>query len=549
MSALSRRSTPTSAPPIPPEGIAAPSGSAVVPYDVKKAVDFIRARTGEKVTIADLVKVCGVAERTLRKHFRVFLGLAPREYLRRTRLAAVREQLLAAGADVSVTEIAARNGFNHFGRFAAQYRRCFGETPSSTLRRACSPESNSAPSLDKPPPLVRNARGRPSLVILPLRTATIDHTFFAESLAEGLACALSSARSVSVTLARSSNVASLNLQRLACENSARYCLTGRVSQAEERLRVIICLLDAANERHLWGDSFDGRTSDLFELQDRVTEGVVLAILPNVRKAEIERAQGKRPEDLGAYDLAMRAIPLAFAASPDAAGQALELLARAMEIDPDYALATALAAWCHAQLVTYQGALSVTEEKMHALHLANRAGVLDAEGDPLVVTARCAVHTMVNDFEASAALLERALALDPTSAWAWERSGWLNTYLGRSEVAIQHFMRAISLAPARPQNAHRFIGIGSAYFDAGRYDEAVRWKRRALLEQPGVAWVNRTLAVSYARLGDRIAALDALTALRRCSPEVTISQVLSAVPFTRDFLDRVAEGLGDLGLPL
>jgi adenylate cyclase len=157
--------------------------------------------------------------------------------------------------------------------------------------------------------------------------------------------------------------------------------------------------------------------------------------------------------------------------------------------------------------------------------------------------------MVSDFEAGAALLERALALDPTSAWAWERSGWLNTYLGRSEVAVQHFMQAISLAPARSQNAHRFIGIGSAYFDAGRYDEAVRWKRRALLEQPGVAWVNRTLAVSYARLGDRIAALDALTALRRCSPEVTISQVLSAVPFTRDFLDRVAEGLGDLGLPL
>jgi TolB-like protein len=283
MSALSRRSTPTSAPPIPPEGIAAPSGSVAVPYDVKKAVDFIRARTGEKVTIADLVEVCGVAERTLRKHFCVFLGLAPREYLRRTRLAAVREQLLSAVADVSVTEIAARNGFSHFGRFAAQYRRCFGETPSSTLRRACSPESNSAPSLNKPPPLVRNSRERPSLVILPLRTATIDHIFFAESLAEGLACALSSARSLSVTLARSPNVASLNLQRLARENSARYCLTGRVSQAGERLRVIICLLDAANERHLWGDSFDGRTNDLFELQDRVTEGVVLAILPNVRK--------------------------------------------------------------------------------------------------------------------------------------------------------------------------------------------------------------------------------------------------------------------------
>ena len=97
--------------------------------------------------------------------------------------------------------------------------------------------------------------------------------------------------------------------------------------------------------------------------------------------------------------------------------------------------------------------------------------------------------------------------------------------------------------------NRLIGISSAHFDAGHYDETARWKRRAVLAQPGVAWVNRTLAVSYARLGEHLAALDALTALRRYCPEVTISQVLRAVPFTRDFLDRVAEGLEDLGLPL
>jgi adenylate cyclase len=528
-----------------------------VPQDVKKAVDYLRAHVGEKVTVADLVGACGVAARTLRKHFRVFLGLAPLEYLRRMRLGAVREELLSTAANGSVTEIAARNGFSHFGRFSVDYRRCFGESPSSTRRRACSTgrartagnESISTSGSDEPPPMVGISRARPPLAILPFRTATIDHKFFAESLAEGLACALCSARSLCVTLVRSSSVAPLNSRQRTQEHGARYCLTGRVTQADDRLRVIICLLDAASERHLWGDSFDGGTSDLFGLQDRVTEGVVRAILPNIREAEIERARRKRPEDLGAYDLTMRAFPLAFRANPDAAKQALDLLASAMEIDPDYALATAMAAWCHAQLVTYNGTRSIAEEKIDALRLANRAGVLDPDGDPLVVTARCAVHTMVNDLEAGVVLLERALALDPMSAWAWERSGWLNTYLGQSEVAIQQFERAIHLAPGRSENAHRLIGIGSAYFDAGHYDEAARWKRRAILEQPGVAWVNRTLAVSYARLGDHLAALDALTALRRYCPDVTISQVLSAVPFTRDFLDRVAEGLADLGLPL
>ena len=189
-----------------------------------------------------------------------------------------------------------------------------------------------------------------------------------------------------------------------------------------------------------------------------------------------------------------------------------------------------------------------EERKEALRLANRASVLEIEGDPLVVTARCAVHTMMKDLDTAKALLERALALDPTSAWAWERSGWLKTYLGQSELAIRHFRNAIRLAPARCQNAHRFIGIGSAYFEGGCYEQAVRWKRQALLEQSSTGWVNRTLAVSYARLGERLAALDSLEALRRSVPDVTISQVVSAIPFTQGFLDRLSEGLNDLGLP-
>jgi tetratricopeptide (TPR) repeat protein len=111
---------------------------------------------------------------------------------------------------------------------------------------------------------------------------------------------------------------------------------------------------------------------------------------------------------------------------------------------------------------------------------------------------------------------------------------LKTYLGQPDIAIRHFKRAIRLAPAGARNAHRYIGIGSACFDAGRYHEAARWKRKAVLEDPGTSWVNRTLAVSYSRLGDRRAALDSLDALRRLCPDVTIKQVVNAVSSDRTF---------------
>jgi adenylate cyclase len=535
-----------SLPPAGPDPCARP---AVVPHDVKKAIEHMRARMDQKVTIADLVRASGVPERTLHKHFRAFVGLSPLGYLRRMRLAAVRQELLAGVENDSVTEIAARYGFSHLGRFSTQYRQCFREPPSSTLHRALRNSSTCPDSTAEISRALRTSRDRPCVAILPFHTTTIDQRFFAESLAEGIACALSRVRSLSVTTLRSPpNVSSVDRQRLARECGARYGIAGSITQSRDQLRAIVRLLDTSTGQHLWGDSYDGEMADLFGLQDRVTEGVVRSILPNVRGAEIERARRKPAEDLDAYDLTLRALPLAFATNPDAAKQALDLLAHAMDIGPDYALPVAMAAWCHAQLVTYNGTRSMPEEKAHAVHLANRAAALDTDGDPLVVTARCAVHTMVNDLDTGAALLERALALDPTSAWAWERSGWLKTYFGQSELAIRHFEHSIRLAPADSPMAHRFIGIGSAYFEAGRYEKAVRWKQRAVLEQPGTAWVNRTLAVSYARLGDRLAALDSLDALRRYCPDVTTSQVVSAVPFTCDFLNRVAESLDDLGLP-
>jgi adenylate cyclase len=283
----------------------------------------------------------------------------------------------------------------------------------------------------------------------------------------------------------------------------------------------------ATKAQIWGDSYEGESSDPFGLQDRVTEGVVKAILPSIRRAEIERVQRKRPEDLNVYDLTMRALPFVLASNPNAAKRALDLLHQAIENNPDYALSAALAALCHGQLAVHNGTRSPVEEKKRALLLAERAALLDPD-DPQVLTARCAAHTIAGQFEVASGLIIRALALDPTSGWAWERSGWLKTYSGKPEAGIAHLRQAIRLDPASPSNANRFVGFGCAHFDAGRYDQATYWMRKAWQEQPSAVWVNRTLSVSYARLGGRLAALDSLDALQRYRPELTIGQVLASL---------------------
>jgi len=154
--------------------------------------------------------------------------------------------------------------------------------------------------------------------------------------------------------------------------------------------------------------------------------------------------------------------------------------------------------------------------------------------------------MAGQFDHARALISRTLELDPTLVWSWDRSGWLNAYSGNAEAAVRDFEQATRLDLRRP-NATRLTGLGCAYFDAGRYEEAARWKRMALRDDPSTAWINRSLSVSYARLGDRLAALDSIEALRRYSPDITIGKIVASLPFTPSFLDRVTEGLDDLGL--
>jgi TolB-like protein/AraC-like DNA-binding protein len=520
-----------------------------MPHGLKRAIEYIRGHVNGTMSIACVVAHSGVPERTLRKHFRTFMAVSPLTFWRQLRFAAARACLVEGSNGTSVTEVAGRFGFGHFGRFAQDYRQRFGETPSETLRRSHiesrereGRRQNYAPAT---PP--SSTRDRPSIAVLPLQNSAIDADCRAlgEYVAEGIATVLCRVRSLSVTVPKCPRVRMPDRRQEARDVGARYLLSGRIAQNGNRVRVIIHLLDAEMDVRVWGDTYDGLIKDLFGLADRVIEGVMRAIPPHIRGSEIERARRKRPESLAAYGLTMRAFPFVFASNPNAAKQALEFLYRAIEIEPDYAPATALAAWCQAQLVLYNGTPSPNQERRSALLLSDRAGILDPD-DPIVLTARCAVHTMAGQLDHAAGLIARVLELDPALVWGWERSGWLNTYAGNAETAIKHFDQATRLDPRRP-NANRLTGLGCAHFDAGRYEEAALWKRAALQEDPGTAWINRSLSVTYGRLGDRLSALDSLEALRRYSPDITIGKIVHSLPFTQDYLDRVADGLDDLGL--
>jgi adenylate cyclase len=392
---------------------------------------------------------------------------------------------------------------------------------------------------------------KPSVVVLPFDNMSGDpeQEYFADGMVEEITAGLSRVRDFFV-IARNSAFSykgkAVPAQQASRELGVRYLIEGSVRKAGNRVRITAQLIDGPSGNHLWADKYDGAVSDIFDLQDRITEQVVGAIQPSVRLAEIERSRRKRPESLDAYDFVLRAYPSVWSLEREANAEALKLLYQAIAIEPDYPLALSLTAWCHAQQVVYNWAADPTNVRSEALRLAQAAAAATGE-DPTVLTVLSAAHTIVRNYDIAARLLERALALDPNSAWAWNRSGWLQSYLGNADVSIEHFERAARLSPFDPLNFAVFHGIAGAHFVAGRYADATLWFERGLIDRPGATWAYRNLVPAYALLGRDADARAGLARLLNDYPELTVSKVLAAMVYSQPTLDRIAEGLRKAGM--
>jgi adenylate cyclase len=400
------------------------------------------------------------------------------------------------------------------------------------------------PALDTP--------DKPSIAVLPFdyMSESRDGEFLADGISEDIIAALSRIRSFFV-IARNSTFTykgrAVNVQQVSRELGVRYVLEGSVRRSRDRVRMTAQLIDAVTGAHLWGDRYDGTVEDIFDLQDRITARVVGAIQPSIRAAEIERARRKRPESLNAYDLVMRALPSVWSLDAASNEVATQLLDEALKLDPGYPLALSLSSWCSGQRIIYNWSKDAESDRRDALEKAQAAADL-ASDDPFVLTVLGATHTITREFTAALLLLERALALDPNSAWAWNRSGWLRTFLDDPETGIDHFERAVRLSPFDPMIFNSYAGIGDAHFVAGRYAEAVAWLEKARFANPKAAWLNRFLAAAYALNGRLQQAEICVQKLLAAHPGLTVGAVRNAPPFTKEVIDRLCEGLRQGGLP-
>jgi len=267
---------------------------------------------------------------------------------------------------------------------------------------------------------------------------------------------------------------------------------------------------------------------------------------------LKRARGTAIDDANeiddeAYRLSWRALQAAFAVAPKECNAALEDVARAAERAPRYGLPKAVAAWCWAQRSAQRFGSTPAEDLVHAQRLALEAEQL-SPNDAMAITLCAGALTLAHRLDEADRRLERALALDPWSPWAWLRRGWQSAYLGDGDTAIRELRTSLHLMPFEPIRHLNFIGIGCAHFVAGRYDQAAIWARSGVEAHPGSFWAARVLIAAAVHAGARDEARRVRRWLLRRDPELTVARVEKAWPFQPAFVTRLCAGLETAGVP-
>ena len=372
---------------------------------------------------------------------------------------------------------------------------------------------------------------KPAVAVLPFQNlgGDTEAEFFLDSVAEDLITELARARWFSV-VARNTSFSykgkGADAKQLARELGVRYVVEGSLRKAGNRVRISCQLVEAASGQHLWADRFDGTLEDSFDLQDKITESVIGSVAPVLRVTEIERARRKPAASLDVYDLTLCAFPPTFAETAEDNQEALRLLDQALEADPGYPTANALAAWCRQQrhLMNWPGAQE--DDREEAKRLARVAIAGGADVTLALAVAGAVRAALTRDHDLALAAVDRATMANPNAAVVLGFDAVTRCLCGDYDRAIAHAEKALHLSPLEPLIYHAAFALALACLLTGRAEEAVTHARRAIEGNRNFAFPYCVLALACARLGHVDEAGQAVRRLGGAAPGFRIGSLRS-----------------------
>jgi TolB-like protein len=392
----------------------------------------------------------------------------------------------------------------------------------------------------------------PSIAVLPFRNMSddSDQDHFTDGIVEEIITGLSRFKWLSI-VARNSSFAyrgrGIDVRQIGRELNARFILEGSVRKHADRVRITAQLIDAATGTQVWADRFDGGLEHTFDLQDQVTASVVGAIEPTVLRVESLRVQRKPAST--AFEYMAKGFALQRQFTREANAEAREVFLQAIKLDPNLAVAYAMASQCYTWAKSFGWRTDPEAESAEGARLARRALDLGRDDTATLTMAAFTLAFLQGDLDVATDAFARALALNPNSPGALGMQGWIHVWRGEPELALANVERALKLSPADTYSFAWWSVGAHAHFFCGRYDDALSWAQRGLRERSGYLASERMVLASAA-LGERSPGPEmSMARLRELDPTLRLSNLREQMPFRRaEDLAMLTAGLRKAGLP-
>jgi adenylate cyclase len=389
-----------------------------------------------------------------------------------------------------------------------------------------------------------------SIAVLPFANMSGDteQEYFADGISEDIITALSKLSQLFV-IARNSSFTfkgkNVNVQEVGKSLGVRYVLEGSVRKSGNRVRITGQLIDATTGGHLWAERFDRDLTDIFAVQDDVTQQIVAALALNLTEGDQQRIETEHTDNLEAYDCFLRGREQWRRLTKEATIEARELLQRAIGLDPKFAPAYAFLAVTHGLDYINRWSASPANSLQQAEEAATRAVALD-DRYPYAHWALGVVNVYLRRHDVAISEAKRSISLAPNLAEGHENLGNALHYSGRSEEALGCFDRAMALNPHYPDVFLHFQA--QALFQLGRYDEAIASLKRRIVRNPGTDVSRVLLAASYGHLGRFAEAREQWQEVFRVNPDYSLEHRRKVLPYKNpeDF-ELVVDGLRKAGL--
>jgi len=400
---------------------------------------------------------------------------------------------------------------------------------------------------DKPPlPLP----DKPSIAVLAFDNLSGDpeQEYLADGISENIISALSKISELFV-IARHSTFTykgkPVKVQQVSRELGVRYVLEGSVQRAGDRLRITAQLIDATTGNHLWSERYDRNRKDIFALQDEITLKILAALQVKLTHGKQARMWAKGTENLDAYLKLMQAREYYLQMNVESNALARQLAEEAIALDPEYGDAYSWLGATHMMEVWFQSSKSPKASILKAMELLQKALALD-DSLAFARSELGLVYTVLRQHDKGIAEVERAVALNPNSADAYNHLGLVLRFAGRPEEAIPALKKAIRLNPFPPGVYFYHLATASAY--AGQCEEAIAACEKALQSESDNLLTHITTTVSYSLCGKDEEARETAAGVLRINPKFSTKYFAKKIPYKNQAdSDRYISALRKAGL--